>query len=771
MLIFSEGFDRFHPSALDAKFDIVSISNASSDDIPIKRSLSDGHKLLSIVSGYDVNGKPNARKDGRALLFNGGKSQYTTLSLALSFRRSRTIFFGFAVKSYKAFALNITFGTKSSPCSGLFSDIHDVAAPTSTKIGYSSLFYMLNRHFGPHATISRGVAYKTVNPDTYYPGYNRSSCYNKIIGAAGGSTVGTLRLNVSSNRLYGQYEFPTPATPIPIEVVTSKSLLNGEFRYYQFGITIHGNESDPPTAWLESRIGGRNFDSGRVDNIRTVLLGSASGYYFDSMAISFANTTAYNNIYLDDMYVCNEEGSNNTFLGPVYVKSLTPEDNGEHNDAELFVGGQSKPLAVGPDLAGFDSMPTPQPSPETGFVPWANPLDEQLRFHYEGARQSFQFSNTNIGVSKPKVFGVGFYTFARAKHVGARTSSLRPFIYLPGIGYHDVPQCHFPVPGTGWLGFTRYIDNPDLYTLAPGEQSSFFSVDALAASEYGLALERFTGKSEDFSGHTTRIKLVLDDVVVENLGIFDLCHRFFEESAVSQLSVLDMTENELVWAFYDLLEMTDSSSCTKSFYAWVPDAIIMGISTPDSEAHAKTYADFSELTQFDVALATGSTAAFDEWVTDKPVEQVTSFASISDLSTPSFNLVTGSSLDFSSTLSDTFEDVVEGLSFYVGDCFPGHFTVDELLVVFPSPPVAGLILFTEDGIGLVTEDYDGHLVESVNSSAHFSCIVLTQHWRHEMLFGVCISSQQIAPVEQPGDDGDRVGWIDSQMHGGEYIGW
>ena len=69
----------------------------------------------------------------------------------------------------------------------------------------------------------------------------------------------------------------------------------------------------------------------------------------------------------------------------------------------------------------------------------------------------------------------------------------------------------------------------------------------------------------------------------------------------------------------------------------------------------------------------------------------------------------------------------------------------------------GIGLNIEDGFGVQEEHFDGYLVELLGDPLDVTDSVLTQQWRYERIFGVVISSLQVDPVEQAGQDGYHTG--------------
>ena len=299
MLLFSDGFETYNIYDIGDKWGWFGWMGTT----PPK-----------IVSGIDPVGlKPYATKGGRAL-YSGN----IPIALYTTFRPSRTIFAGFALRTRSVLKLAIDY------CAKVVIDRGDATAMTPGGASFQA----------PTGSISTLIL--TFN-----------------------------QYNVAITQTFSGASVQVGDIPVPM------NMWSGDYHYIQVAMTLMGNASAQPQAWIEIRVGNRVATRFLAQNILTSLPDGTAPYsYINGLSIRTGagvwDATLGSGVTFDDVYICSDEGTvNNTFLGNVKVRRVRPTGEGSENDAIPNGGIGYRYMAVDEDFIDVaHNMPYPQPTPE-----------------------------------------------------------------------------------------------------------------------------------------------------------------------------------------------------------------------------------------------------------------------------------------------------------------------------------------------------------------------------------------------------------------------
>jgi hypothetical protein len=676
-----------------------------------------GAVVPKIVSGIDpVGNKPYATKNGRALYSGNGP-----VALNTGFRPSRTVYAGFAVRTRSLLKLTIDFCTK----------------------------VQIDRGDG------RGQSYG-----------------NPYFGSAPGA-ISTLTLTLNQWNVGISQTFSGATTRVG-SINTTMNMWSGDYHYIQVGMTLNGNASAQPQAWMEVRVGGRLVNRFLAQNILTSLPDETAPYsYINGLGIhtggapsdaSFGTGTT-----IDDFYICNDEGDvNNTFLGNVKVRRALPIADGSENDATP-VGGVTgyRYQYVDEDFISFaQTLPYPQPTPEQDplFIPWEKGVDDYLILASEGDRQMLRFTNVDFAGSSPTIHGAVLHALARGQYRNAVGSTALKGIKKTGAepiaeaNPTDTPLNYSPtaLATGGWDTYPMVFENDEV--VAPGQPYQIWNPTALNGSEFGIELARCTIDPAMYDQNLVRFNLVFEQTISEFLGFYDFTHRFFDEMNAETLTWADTEPTyQYTWKFIDSLYWGDELVVTRSFDKRIKEEI-----------------KFEEIIPWIYLFAQGQIAFTDEifiqW--HNLVEESVDAADWADgfweeLFTDGIDFSDATAAHYIERLDEMFgleepylwdghEDVEETLEINVTYVWDNHELMEEYL--YPDDLIShGIGLDIEEELALAEDHHDGNWTELFPDSANMADSVLTQHWRYVWFMGIIIESLNIAPIEQAGSDGDKTG--------------
>ena len=693
MILFTDGFEYFCPEEIQNKWNVPS---AASHD-------------FQIIQGMDNSKSPPvpfARKiDGRALYVN------TRTELVTHIRKSRTVFVGVGIN------------------------------PT--------------------------YIYRSSSSITYYPHCN-VGFYTRIVPGMEGGTGGLALVanctmfingndNTSQTAVTIRWSFPSAEVPDIYDVIDpNTNLFTSGWSYHQCGITIHGNDIDGATAWVENRIGSNTIV--RNENVFTVPPGEEDIFYINAIKLQCTAKYAY-----DDFYVCNDEGMvNNTFLNPIHIRATAPIQQGMRNNA-IGVGTSEvdRAQAVNSAMVGTEQLPYPLPTPieDQHFVEWEDPRSTYLKLPRLNSEQTFDFRNINFAGANPKFLGAVSYLMCRPGFYDAGQTGLEPTMYA---GLRSLPltePLRKPLAyqqGNEWEVRRGIFENQSL----SGDQNyedPVWNRDGIQNVEFGLKVIRHEDHPETYLPGFTRLSYTFDDFVDEQLILGDIASRRIEAVVEETFELSSMSHMQLTYVARDGFELSDDGSKgVRGLKKYVTSILYLQDEIPWTYLSINEPIAIEDAVQITWEETIEETMGFidssyHEWVeelvsilthTDRIIRGVIVFAN------DGFEV-----LDIPKTNHELIEEDLQLDSSYL---FSGHELIEETLYLdfFARVGVNNLV---DDGFTLDQDHFDGHLVEQIPHQFSMVDDVLTQHWRHEWFMGVCIRSWQIDPVEQEGDDGSRVG--------------
>lgn len=704
MLLFSDGFDSYNIYDIGSKWGFFNWKGTT----PPK-----------IVSGIDpIGGLPYATKGGRAL-YTGNIG----MALKTTFRPSRTVYFGFAIRTRSILKL---------------------------AIDYLSL-----------RRIDRGQSAEVMES---YTGITFND-------PAGSISYLTLTFNEYSLAVTQTFQGATVQVG---DIPTQFRLWSGDYHYIQVAMTLMGNASAHPTSWMEIRIGNRGINRLRYDNILTSLPDDTAPYsYINGVALRTGagnwDTTLGSGVTFDDVYICNDEGNTcNDFLGNVKVRRVRPTAEGAVNQGIPNTGIGYRFMAVDEDFIDTGhNMPYPQPTPEQDplFIPWEDGLSDYLTLPSQGAQQFLRFQSVPFAGAQPRIHGAILHTLARAQYrgtvgvtaiKGVKKTGAEP---LKDSSPADVPLQYSSVAlnlPAGWRDHPLVFENDEI--VAPGQQPLIWTPSAFDASEFGVELVRCTLDPKMYDEHLIRFTLVHNQVVAEFLGMGDFSHRWLDELIEEDIGIVEAAPAyQYTWKFTDELYWSDELTVYKTGPRFINEYLDFADDIPWTFLFDQGIIDFADevwlqwhdLVEEELVLESWTDGFWEELFTDE--------FDITDLSIGSFieRLEEMFGLE-EPYLWDGHEDVEETLEINVTYVWDNHELLEEYL--YPDDGTSqGIGLEIEEAFGLEEDHFDGWWVDQPPEQFALAVSVLTQHWRYEWMFGLVIRSWQVDPIEQLGNDGDHTG--------------
>lgn len=676
-----------------------------------------GETLPKIVSGIDpIGSKPYARKGGRALY-----AGHVPVCLNTTFKPSRTIHLGFAVRTRSVLKM---------------------------AIDYSSL-----------VQIDRGAA---------TPVGHGGASFNPPPGS-----VSSIILTFNQYNLAFTQTFSGAAVQVG-DIPVQFNLWSGDFHYIQAALTLMGNASAHPQAWIEVRVGARVNNHLRYSDILTSLPDDTAPYsYINGVCIRTGgggwDNTLGSGVTLDDVYICNDEGAvNNTFLGNVKVRRVLPTGEGSENDGVPNGGVGYRFMPVDADFIDTGhNMPYPQPTPEQDplFIPWEDGLSDYLTLPFQGARQFLRFGSVNFGGSSPHIHGAVLHALARGQYrntvgstalKGVKKTGAEP---IKDANPTDAPLVYSAAAlglVAGWDTYPLVFENDEV--VAPGQQPLIWNPDALNNSEFGLELARCTLDPKMYDRNLIRFNLVHNQVVSEFLGLYDFTHRWFDETLPESLALNDSAPTyQYTWKFTDGLYWSDELSVYRTFPRFINDTLSIVEDIPWAYLFAQGQIGFADEIFLQWHDAVEEELVAEDWASGFWEELFTDGFDIADISVGSFIEMLDELFSLEEPyLWDGHEEVEEILGITVTYVWDNHELMEEYL--YPDDAVSqGIGLDIVDGFGLAENHHDGWWVDQPPEQFRLAVSVLNQHWRYERIFGLVVRSWQVEPTEQIGNDGDHTG--------------
>ena len=682
MLLFADGFENFDVTDLDKKWD-SNTGRANTDS-----------NYFSIV-------KNNERKGDRCLYYSTEMNNMpASLILTKNIKKSRTVFFGIAVKHLQT----------GSPI----------------RIGFYS------------NTIKVAECIITVN---------------------------------ASELTTYTWTFATGVAPQTIVMSDTISSI-GRFVYYEFGITLNGNDVvlEDSTAWIENRSSVGQYNE-KISNIQTAIPGSDSSFFIN--AVKLTMTGGYYigwTGYVDDVYVCNDEGSfNNTFLGDVRIRAMTPSFYGSINNTERVNFDGFRHLGVAADFVNtVNTLPDPLPDPEQNpdFIPWQDPTTQYLRLNKEDNIQLFRMTNPNYGGAQPRILGVVGTALCRAQTDFGKQAKLqlaRRKEYDPVV-VSEKDSVLSPIKTEAWQAFPLIMENED--EELPGVESKLWTPAIVSNADWGFKLLVNNTDPKDYLAEHLRLLQIHDEILFERLLTQDFTHRFWDRLINEILNITSWSVSGWAQFAYETMGLEDLEIVIRRGLKGINEQLYIKDEIPWQ------YIFIKEILQIDDPLffAWGGdvfeslefgTSAYHEFV-----EMVTSQVDLFSSQTKTdIGEVVREVMGLEEPLVwDNHESLEENINMIVSYVWTNHEIIEEWI----THEVMAKMGFGKEvvsSMNLIEEHFDGWWVEELTDRALPWVDQITQHWRYEWFMGVLINSIKIAPIEDTGqwggdgNDGDHTGLI------------
>lgn len=680
MLLFADGFENFDGVSLDQKWDYVHAWDIAND--------------FTIIPTTE-------RKGPRCLQHYGNR-----MGLGKNIKKSRTVFFGFALKAPNGVSAlpNRTFG----------------------------IYFYSNNNLVVRCMMSMGTSvinYQWIFTDT---GINQQN----------------ISVNLSKDPkngfLYYQFGITLNGNTENIEDCTAWV----ENRVSS-GVSS-GLISNIRTAIPES-IRSSWFDHIRIQQIDTSRSGTALVY-----------------LYFDDVYICNSEGSkNNTFLGDVRIRPMIPENTGSINNASMINFEGSRHLGVACDFVNtVDEVPTFWDYDQyPDLIEYANPFDKYLRMT-ENNTQLFQMSNPNYDGAEPKIFGVVATTLCRAhEDIGkkARLELVRRHSTEPVTGTENKSMEKPILYYEDWDNYTLAWDNNE--ELVGTQKSTKWTPSVIGADQWGIKLVSWDDNPEEYLTGFLRLKQNHDEVLYEYLSTVDFSHRHWDREIIESLLITEFTGNYWAQRVFETFNFSETQTVTKRVHHGVGEVLYFVDELPWQYLYLKEVLQVTP----EIFFAYGGTltesillndSSYHEWVEELISEL---FPISGNVSSDIIEFIADMIEFLEPLVWDNHETIEEILTPMVSYLWSNHEELIEYLTWNTPDPIASWGQVVESSISLVDNHFDGWWVEAINDGLKMWFEGITQQWRYEWFIGVLINSVQIAPIEDTGqwggdgNDGDRTG--------------
>jgi hypothetical protein len=702
MLLFADGFETFSPYDLWRKWGYCSWYGPGTST-SIVRPI--------IVHGDDTTfspAKPYARRTG------GRAIQGTKYSLLTPIKPSRTVFTGFAFRRAS------------------------LSGPVTITL-----------------TFVKGCPYDKV------PAFANQNEIGDF--TTPGMVVAACTLSISASYIDVSWSFVgTNTTTKTGRINTSANLLNGDWRYIQVGMTLMGNVVAQPQAWAEVRLGSRG-DRLVLSNIMTAdESGSNSSFLINAIKI-VPGVPNYYSIYtgavigLDDVYICNDEGEfNNTFLGNVSVRRASVSGDGTENNSVPY-GDTYRFRTVDEDyIDTVNSLPVPIPSHETTplFIPWETFANDYLELEERGDRQLMRFTSLGAQGSTSKVYGAILHTLLKPQY----RDTLNTLKAVRRFGTEELVESKpMDAPLIMKTEFeSRHFIWENEETVDPGSPYLRWAPTAVDASEWGLELTPVAIAPETYDPAIVRVNLIIYDTVAEEIDLSELMHRYFEEFVDETFAARDDTGYEFVWAIYDSLVLESFTEGNRGGNRFLNETIEFEDVIPWTYLFAGEFIGFEEAVSIQFLDTIDEAIDVYDWADGFWEEVFTDAIEVTDETAISIIEILEEMFGLEEPyLWDGHELIEEELSIDADEPWDNHEILEEYLGS-ADEAMNGIGLDIADGFGLEETGY-GFWVELFRDGTAIVDSILTQHWRYETMFGMVVSSWQVAPVEQAGTDGNHTG--------------
>ena len=554
--------------------------------------------------------------------------------------------------------------------------------------------------------------------------------------------------------------------------LTNSSNTADKFTYYECGLTLNGNTIDPTDcqAWVENRSNAA-IENERLDNIQTAIPGSSSSVFIDAISIQVKGKIGIdNNVYLDDIYISNDEGTvNNTFLGDVRIRPMTPSFYGSINNSEMINFNEFRHLGVAADFVNtVDPLPDPLPDPEQNpdFIPWQDPTTQYLRLNSEEQTQLFRMTHPNYGGAQPNIIGVIGTVLCRAHTDMGKQAKLQLArrISLDPVEMSGKDAVLNPIKTGDWQSYPLIMENEE--EQLPGIASQKWKTADVDESDWGFRLlENDTDPKEYLPGHL-RLQLNHEEILYEYLLTQDFTHRFWDRLINEILNMTSWSASGWAQFAYETMGLEDMETVIRRGLKGINEQLYIKDEIPWQ------YIFIKEILQIDdpMFFAWGGdvfeslefgTSAYHEFV-----EMVTSQVDLFSSQTKTdIGEVVREVMGLEEPLVwDNHESLEENINLIVSYVWSNHEIIEEWI----THEVMAKMGFGKEvvsSMNLIEEHFDGWWVEELTDRALPWVDQITQHWRYEWFMGVLINSIKIAPIEDTGqwggdgNDGDHTGLI------------
>lgn len=642
----------------------------------------------------------------------------------------------------------------------------------------------LGTSFRPSRTIFLGLNIRTRNYLTLTINFEAHGLIRRLRTGVPGTVISSLKMEISQWRIAITQTF-TGTNPQVGDINTTMDMYSGDYNYIQVGMTLNGNESANPKAWMEVRVGNDpNLNFLRYYNILTSAPDNTGDYsYISGLSINTGEPTrpeygwwgnAGEGTCIDDVYICNDEGDvNNTFLGKIWIRRLTPVADGIDLDSipTLHNEDAKRFQAVDEDFMSTNVMPVQLPE-DPLFISWEDGYDDYLTLMEEGDRQSVRFTGGTFASATPYIHGAVLHVLAKAEYLNLANTTMLKGYKRQGesqeISYASEVDIPLSECKGAWENYPLVFDNNEITT--EGQPNQIWTAAGISSAEFGVELAKSTINPVLLTPGLNRFNLVFQHLLTETCGISDVVHRAFEDPIYETLGLtISGISYQYTWKFTETLywdgEVTQKKILKHYLYEiltptdYIPWTFLFAqdtFSLSDNiflEWHDTIEDTFNaEIWEFGARVRADGTGDWDERTSDSlSIAETAPMISWLKMLDDAFGLEEPYMWDNHELIEETIEVNVT----YLWD---NHELMEEYLSLLETEPI--LVHFHGEVVmetfGFDEDHFDGWTVEQPEINMNFADSILTMQWRHEWFYGVCTRSEQIAPIEINTQEGSRL---------------
>lgn len=419
-----------------------------------------------------------------------------------------------------------------------------------------------------------------------------------------------------------------------------------------------------------------------------------------------------------------------------------------------------------------DSLPTPLPTPEEDplFIEWEDPTIKHLTLPTEGNKQSFRVRNVYFHGSEPNIYGLILHGLFRPQHDTIGNTSIKPYIHNAEKDITLEGYAHFrPLKkywNDEWEARELIFENQEIEQSKLGFLPDVFNtLDVNEFNEYGIELTSIEADFESFNPTVLRNKYTFDIELTEEFTFQDIPMRFWEEQIALSFSFEEAIEGHRTFALYDNLQINEEyTQAARGRSHYVNSVLEIAVNIPWYILYLHENICFADTLNLDWIETISQEMNFIDTAYGFWVELINAGFDVADVAALARSLGITDYFNINdSGVGTNHELIIDGFAIQETYVWSNHEWIgetlypedNEVILAWNIPPIEDFFVLTE-------EHFDGFWVQFFEQQFSVNDHILTQQWRHDFFAGICLDSWQVEPIEQEGDDGDRTGQITAE---------